>query len=55
MCVMDKHLRLSHYTNKSMHIYIYYIVSLKFILKHLKPSYMYRSHDHPQVAYIVPC
>jgi len=27
---------------------------LKFTLKHLKRSYMFRSHDHPQGAYIVP-
>ena len=35
--------------------YIYYLRSLKFTLKHLKHSYMFRSHDHPQGAYIVPC
>jgi len=29
--------------------------NLKFALKHLKRSYMFRSHDHPQGAYIVPC
>ena len=28
---------------------------LKFTLKHLKCSYMFRSYDHPQAAYIVPC
>jgi len=28
---------------------------LKFTLKHLKRSYMFRSYDHPQGAYIVPC
>ena len=27
---------------------------LKFTLKHLKRSYMFRSYDHPQGAYIVP-
>jgi len=26
---------------------------LKFTLKHLKRSYMFRSYDHPQGAYIV--
>ena len=40
-------------THQRMHkLYI----SLKFIvLKHLKCSYMFRSLDHPQGAYIVPC
>jgi len=37
------------------YIYIYYLRSLKFTLKHLKRSYMFRSHDHPQGAYTVPC
>jgi len=34
-----------------------YIVfnNLKFTLKHLKLSYMFRSHDHPQAAYFVLC
>jgi len=35
--------------------YIYNLRSLKFTLKHLKRSYMFRSHDNPQGAYIVPC
>jgi hypothetical protein len=30
-------------------------ISLKFTLKCLKSSYMFRSLDHPQGAYIVPC
>jgi len=38
-----------------IYIYIYYLRRLKFTLKHLKRSYMFRSHDHPQGAYIVPC
>ena len=38
-----------------IYIYIYYLRSLKFTLKHLKCSYMFRSHAHPQGAYIVPC
>ena len=29
--------------------------NLKFTLKHLKRSYIFRSYDHPQGAYIVPC
>jgi len=29
--------------------------NLKFTLKHLKRSYMFRSYDHPQGAYFVPC
>jgi len=36
-----------------MHIYTFN--DLKFTLKHLKRSYMFRSYDHPQGAYIVPC
>jgi len=36
-------------------IYIYNLKSIKFTLKHLKRSYMFRSHDHPQGAHIVPC
>ena len=36
-------------------IYILYIRSLKFTLKHLKRSYMFRTYDHPQGAYFVPC
>jgi len=41
-------------THTHTHIYIYNLISLKFTLKHLK-RYMFRSHDHPQGAYIVPC
>ena len=37
------------------HAHTYYLRSLKFVLKYLKLSYMFRSHDHPQGAYIVPC
>ena len=36
-----------------MHIYSFN--DLKFTLKHLKRSYMSRSHDRPQGAYFVPC
>ena len=36
-----------------MHIYSFN--DLKFTLKYLKRSYMFRSYDHPQGAYIVPC
>jgi len=43
------------HTNSCIYIYIYYLRSLKLILKHLKRSYMFRSHDHPQGAHIVPC
>ena len=28
--------------------------NLKFTLKHLKRSYMFRSYNHPQAAYFVP-
>jgi len=34
-----------------MHIYSF--KDLKFTLKHLKLSYMFRSYDHPPGAYIV--
>ena len=40
------------HTHTYIYICIYYLRSLKFTLKHLKPSYMFRSHDHPQGAYI---
>jgi len=43
------------HTNTFIYIYIYYLRSLKFTLKHLKRSYMFRSYDHPQGAYIVLC
>jgi len=29
--------------------------NLKFTLKHLKRSFLFRSHDHPYGAYIVSC
>jgi len=29
--------------------------NLKYALKHIKRFYMFRSRDHPQGAYIVPC
>ena len=34
---------------------VYSFNDLKFTLKHLKRSNMFRSYDHPQAAYIVPC
>jgi hypothetical protein len=37
--------------NAILHI----VFILKFTLKHLKSSYMFRSIDHPQGAYVVPC
>jgi len=43
------------FNHTHQHTHIYYLRSLKFTLKHLKRSYMFRSHDHPQGAYIVPC
>jgi hypothetical protein len=33
---------------------LYIVISLKFTLKHLKCSYMFRSSDHHQGAYTVP-
>ena len=46
---------LFNYTHERMHTHTYYLRSPKFTLKHFKRSYMYRSHDHPQGTYIVPC
>ena len=43
------------HTHTHIYIYIYNLRSLKFTLQHLKRSYMFRSHDHPQGAYIIPC
>jgi len=37
-----------------MHIYVLFN-NLKFTLKHLKLSYMFRLYDHPQGAYSVAC
>ena len=48
------HARAHTHTHTHTHIYIYNLRSLKFTVKHLKRSYMFRSHEHPQVAYIVP-
>jgi hypothetical protein len=39
-------------TNKCTHIYC---IILKYTLKHLKISYMFRSIDHHQGAHVVPC
>jgi len=50
-----KERKVFNYTHQHMHIYVYYLRSLKFTLKHLKRSYMFQSHNHPQGAYIVPC
>jgi hypothetical protein len=40
------------HTHTQTHTHIYNLRSLKFTLKHLKRSYMFRSHDHPQGAWI---
>ena len=42
-------------THASTCTYISYLRSAKFTIKHLKRSYMFQSHNHPQGAYIVPC
>jgi hypothetical protein len=39
-------------TNKCTNVYC---IILKHTLKHLKSSYMFRSIDHHQGAYVVPC
>jgi len=41
-----------YHTNKSTYIVFN---NLKFTLKRFKRSHMFRSHDHPQGAYFVPC
>ena len=41
-------------TPTNAHTYIV-INNLKFTLKHLKRSFMFRSYDHPQGTYFVPC
>jgi len=41
-------------TPTNAHIYIVFN-NLKFTLKHLKRSNMFRSYDHPQGANFVPC
>jgi len=58
--------RKFNYTHQHMvYIYIYIYIHIyvnvyvlfktsKIHIKHLKRSYMFRSHDHPQEAYIVP-
>jgi len=47
---------LFNYTQQHMHLYIYILFKKsKSYIKYLKRSYMFRSHDHPQGAYIVPC
>ena len=41
-------------THQQMHTHMIFNY-LKFTLKPLKRSYMFRSHDHPQGAYFVSC
>ena len=50
---MGFNLAFKRLTQQQMHIYTFN--HLKFTLKHLKRSYMFRSYYHPQGAYIVPC
>ena len=45
---------LKHYYTPTNAL-LYIILVLKLTLKCLKSSYMFRSLDHPQGAYIVPC
>jgi hypothetical protein len=44
---------INYWTPTSALLYIVFI--LKFTLKHLKSSYIFRSVDRPQGAYAVPC
>jgi len=46
--------RPTPYTARLLGPAIHSFNDLKFTLKHLKCSYMFRSYDHPQGAYIVP-
>ena len=48
------HARAHAHTHTHIYIHTYYLRNLKFTLKHLKQSYMFRSYNHPQGAYIVP-
>ena len=50
------HTHTHTHTQNYIHIYIniYILRDLKFTLKHIKRSYMFRSHDQLQVAYIFP-
>ena len=41
--------------NTPTNAHVCYLINPKFALKDLKRSHMFRSHDHPQGAYIVPC
>ena len=45
----------TYLSNTPTNAHIYSFNNLKFTLKHLKRSYMFRSYDHPQGAYTVPC
>jgi len=45
----SKQISPKNYPNKCTYIVFN---NLKFTLKHLKRSYMFRSYDHPQGAYI---
>jgi len=41
--------------NTPTNAHLYSFSDPKFTLKHLKRSYMFRSYDNPQGAYIVRC
>jgi hypothetical protein len=40
---------------KPTNVPLWFVFTLKFTLKRLKSSYMFRSSDHHQGAYTVPC
>ena len=48
------HQQMHTHTHTHTHTYVVFN-NLKFTLKHLKRSYMFRSYDHPQGAYFVSC
>ena len=50
-CILKMHWVL--HTNECTNYTLY--ISLKFFIKHLKCSYMFRSLDHPQGTRLVPC
>jgi len=58
-CSLIAHTNTRAHTHTHTHTYIYiyicYLRSLKFKLKHLKLSYMFRTHDHLRRAFTVRC
>ena len=51
----EYNIELVYLINTPTNAHTGYLINLKFTLKHLKRPYMFRSYDHPQGAYFVPC